>query len=43
MDWFNFLLGLYDKLKVEIFEFDYVCLVMLDDVVVYIVKVSVFI
>ncbi|KJJ99649.1 phosphopantetheine-binding protein [Burkholderiaceae bacterium 26] len=40
MDWLNFLLGLHDKLKVEIPESDYARLVTLDDVVAYIVKAS---
>ncbi len=35
MDWLNFLLGLHDKLKVEIPEADYAKLVTLDDVVAY--------
>jgi len=38
MDWLNFLLGLHDKLKVEIPESDYAHLVTLNDVVVYLVK-----
>ena len=38
MDWLNFLLGLHDKLKVEIPESDYARLVTLDDVVAYLVK-----
>ncbi len=35
MDWLNFLLGLHEKLKVEIPEADYAKLVTLDDVVGY--------
>ena len=35
MDWLNFLLGLHEKLKVEIPEADYAKLVTLDDVVAY--------
>lgn len=35
MDWLNFLLGLHEKLKVEIPEADYARLVTLDDVVAY--------
>lgn len=35
MDWLNFLLGLHDKLKVEIPEADYAKLISLDDVVSY--------
>jgi len=35
MDWLNFLLGLHDKLKVEIPECDYARLVTLDNVVDY--------
>ena len=35
MDWLNFLLGLHQKLKVDIPETDYARLVTLDDVVVY--------
>jgi acyl carrier protein len=35
MDWLNFLLGLHEKLKVEIPEADYAKLVSLDDVVSY--------
>ena len=35
MDWLNFLLGLHEKLKVEIPETDYVKLITLDDVVAY--------
>jgi acyl carrier protein len=35
MDWLNFLLGLHEKLKVEIPEADYAKLVSLDDVVAY--------
>lgn len=38
MDWLNFLLGLHDKLKVEIPESDYARLVTLDDVVAYLVR-----
>jgi acyl carrier protein len=35
MDWLNFLLGLHEKLGVEIPEADYARLVTLDDVVAY--------
>jgi acyl carrier protein len=35
MDWLNFLLGLHEKLKVDIPETDYARLVTLDDVVAY--------
>jgi acyl carrier protein len=35
MDWLNFLLGLHEKLQVEIPEADYAKLVTLDDVVAY--------
>jgi acyl carrier protein len=35
MDWLNFLLGLHEKLHVEIPEADYRKLVKLDDVVAY--------
>jgi acyl carrier protein len=35
MDWLNFLLGLHEKLQVDIPEADYLKLVTLDDVVVY--------
>ncbi len=35
MDWLNFLLGLHEKLHVEIPEADYMKLVTLDDVVSY--------
>lgn len=35
MDWLNFLLGLNEKLRVEIPEADYARLVTLDDVVQY--------
>ncbi|MDP1607614.1 MAG: acyl carrier protein [Rhodocyclaceae bacterium] len=35
MDWLNFLLGLNQRLKVEIPEVDYAKLVTLDDVVAY--------
>ncbi len=35
MDWLNFLLGLHEKLKVDIPEADYAKLVTLDDVVGY--------
>ncbi len=35
MDWLNFLLGLHEKLKVDIPEADYAQLVTLDDVVAY--------
>ncbi len=38
MDWLNFLLGLHEKLKVEIPEADYAKLVTLDDVMVYLAK-----
>lgn len=37
MDWLNFLLGLNEKLRVEIPEADYARLVTLDDVVKYLV------
>lgn len=37
MDWLNFLLGLHEKLKVDIPEADYAKLVTLDDVVAYLV------
>jgi acyl carrier protein len=37
MDWLNFLLGLNEKLRVEIPEADYVKLVTLNDVVKYLV------
>ncbi len=37
MDWLNFLLGLHQKLKVDIPEADYAKLVTLDDVVGYLV------
>jgi len=36
MDWLNFLLGLHEKLKVEIPEADYGRLVSIDDVVGYV-------
>ncbi len=35
MDWLNFLLGLHERLKVEIPEADYARLVTLNDVVSY--------
>jgi acyl carrier protein len=35
MDWLNFLLGLHDKLQVDIPEADYARLVTLDDVIAY--------
>jgi acyl carrier protein len=35
MDWLNFLLGLHEKLQVDIPEADYARLVTLDDVVAY--------
>lgn len=35
MDWLNFLLGLHERLKVEIPESDYGRLVTLEDVVAY--------
>jgi acyl carrier protein len=35
MDWLNFLLGLHDKLQVDIPEADYARLVTLNDVVAY--------
>lgn len=35
MDWLNFLLGLHEKLSVEIPEADYAKLVMMDDEVAY--------
>lgn len=38
MDWLNFLLGLHEKLKVDIPEADYARLVTLDDVVAYLQK-----
>lgn len=38
MDWLNFLLGLHEKLKVDIPEADYARLVTLDDVVNYLRK-----
>ena len=38
MDWLNFLLGLHEKLKVDIPEADYARLVTLDDVVSYLQK-----
>lgn len=38
MDWLNFLLGLHEKLKVEIPETDYAKLITLDDVVAYLQK-----
>ncbi|MCX7156177.1 MAG: phosphopantetheine-binding protein [Rhodocyclales bacterium] len=38
MDWLNFLLGLHEKLKVEIPEADYAKLITLDDVVAYLQK-----
>jgi len=38
MDWLNFLLGLHEKLKVDIPEADYSRLITLDDVVAYLQK-----
>ena len=38
MDWLNFLLGLHDKLKVDIPEADYARLVTLNDVVAYVLS-----
>lgn len=38
MDWLNFLLGLHEKLKVEIPEADYARLITLDDVVAYLAQ-----
>ncbi|OHC64202.1 MAG: phosphopantetheine-binding protein [Rhodocyclales bacterium GWA2_65_19] len=38
MDWLNFLLGLHEKLKVDIPEADYARLISLDDVVSYLWK-----
>ena len=38
MDWLNFLLGLHEKLKVEIPEADYAQLVTMDDVMGYLAK-----
>ena len=38
MDWLNFLLGLHERLKVEIPEADYAQLVTLDDVMGYLAK-----
>lgn len=38
MDWLNFLLGLHEKLKVEIPESDYARLTTLDNVVAYLAK-----
>lgn len=38
MDWLNFLLGLHEKLKVDIPEADYRGLITLDDVVAYLRK-----
>ncbi|MDP2823630.1 MAG: phosphopantetheine-binding protein [Sulfuritalea sp.] len=38
MDWLNFLLGLHEKLKVDIPEADYARLIALDDVVAYLQK-----
>jgi len=35
MDWLNFLLGLHEKLKVDIPEADYARLITMDDVVAY--------
>ena len=40
MDWLNFLLGLHDKLKVEIPEADYAKLVTRDEVVAYLAAKS---
>lgn len=38
MDWLNFLIGLHEKLKVDIPEADYAKLVTLDDVLAYLKK-----
>lgn len=38
MDWLNFLLGLHEKLHVEIPEADYAGLVTLDNVVTYLAR-----
>ncbi|OHC70794.1 MAG: phosphopantetheine-binding protein [Rhodocyclales bacterium RIFCSPLOWO2_02_FULL_63_24] len=38
IDWLNFLLGLHEKLKVDIPEADYARLISLDDVVSYLWK-----
>lgn len=38
MDWLNFLLGLHEKLRVDIHEADYARLITLDDVVAYLQK-----
>ena len=38
MDWLNFLLGLHEKLNVDIPEADYAKLVTLDDVMGYLAK-----
>jgi acyl carrier protein len=38
MDWLNFLLGLHEKLKIDIPEADYAKLVTLDDVVAYLAE-----
>jgi len=38
MDWLNFLLGLHEKLKVEIPESDYARLTTLDNLVAYLAK-----
>jgi acyl carrier protein len=38
MDWLNFLLGLHEKLDVDIPEADYARLITLDDVVTYLQK-----
>lgn len=38
IDWLNFLLGLHEKLRVEIPEADYASLVTLDDVVAYLAR-----
>ncbi|MDD5295713.1 MAG: acyl carrier protein [Rhodocyclaceae bacterium] len=35
MDWLNFLIGLHDKLKVDIPESDYARLVTLNDLIAY--------
>ena len=40
IDWLNFLMGLHDKLKVDIPESDYARLVTLDDVVAYLAEAS---
>ncbi|MGE8451855.1 MAG: acyl carrier protein [Pseudomonadales bacterium] len=40
MDWLNFLIGLHEKLGVDIPEADYARLVTLDDVVAYIANAT---